>query len=224
MEGSHQNMNYFVTDIDNTIADTRNRLRRSLEEIDRVEVYEKTADRYGGFGDYLDTKEEEAFWSLFLSNRFLHLDRPAPGAAEFLQKIRDEGVEIVYLTGRHDEEGDSMRPGTESWLEGHGFPSPDRSGVELFMKPERKMGDREFKLAKLRNKFSEKSNPEEVIGIGDHPNDALVYNRVGIRPVLLDWFGLFSNQELQNSVSGVKIVEDWEELEREFYGSENRIQ
>ncbi|MFB6214525.1 MAG: hypothetical protein ABEI54_01520 [Candidatus Bipolaricaulia bacterium] len=36
-------MNYFVTDIDNTIADTRNRLRRSLEEIDRVEVYEKTA-------------------------------------------------------------------------------------------------------------------------------------------------------------------------------------
>lgn len=220
MEGLCQKMNYFVTDIDNTIADTRNRLRRSLEEIDRVKVYEETADQYGGFGDYLDTEEEEAFWSLFLSNRFLHLDRPAPGAAEFLQKISDEGVEIVYLTGRHDEEGDSMRPGTESWLEDHGFPSPDRSGVKLFMKPYRKMDDRKFKLAKLRDVFVEKSDPEEVIGIGDHPDDALVYNRVGIRPILLDWLGLFSNQELQNSVSGVKIVEDWQGLEREFYSSE----
>lgn len=220
MEGLCQKMNYFVTDIDNTIADTRNRLRRSLEEIDRVKVYEETADQYGGFGDYLDTEEEEAFWSLFLSNRFLHLDRPAPGAAEFLQKISDEGVEIVYLTGRHDQEGDSMRPGTESWLEDHGFPSPDRSGVKLFMKPYRKMDDRKFKLAKLRDEFAEKSDPEEVIGIGDHPDDALVYNRVGIRPILLDWLGLFSNQELQNSVSGVKIIEDWQGLEREFYSSE----
>ncbi|MCF7876272.1 hypothetical protein K9M06_04370 [Candidatus Bipolaricaulota bacterium] len=217
-------MNVFVTDIDNTIADTRDRLRRSLEAIDRGKVYEETADRYGGFGDYLDAEEEEAFWSLFLSNRFLYLDRPAPGAAEFLRKIKNEAVEIVYLTGRHDEEGDSMRSGTESWLEGHGFPSPDRSGVKLLMKPRRKMEDRKFKLARLRDEFSGKSRAGEVIGIGDHPDDALVYNRAGIRPFLLDWLGLFSIQELQNSVSGVKIVEDWQGLERELYGSENRTQ
>ncbi|MBS3786987.1 hypothetical protein KGY79_02185 [Candidatus Bipolaricaulota bacterium] len=212
-------MNCFVTDIDNTIADTRDRLRRSLEEIDRVEVYGETADRYGGFGEYLDEEEEERFWNLFLSNRFLHLDSPAPGAAKFLQKIKDEGVKIIYLTGRHDEEGDSMRPGTESWLEEYGFPSPSVTGVKLFMKPRRKTNDRKFKLAKLQKEFSEKSRLKEIIGIGDHPDDALVYNRVGIRSVLLDWLGLFSNQELQNSASGVKIVEDWQELEREFYGS-----
>jgi len=217
-------MDYFVADVDNTIADTRNRLLRSLEEIDRAVVFEKTADRYGGFGDYLDEKEEDDFWQIFLSGRFLHLDKPAKGAAKFLRKLKDEGVEIVYLTGRHDEKNDSMRSGTEAWLEEHGFPSPDTSDVRLFMKPRRSMNDREFKLAKLREEFSDKLEPGEVIGVGDHPDDAIVYNSVGVRPVLINWLGLFSSKELRNSVSGVKIVEDWQGLEKEIYGSEDRNQ
>lgn len=217
-------MRSFVTDIDNTIADTGNRILRSLEEIERVEVFEKTADRYGGFGDYLDGKEEEEFWRLFLSNRFLHLDEPAQGAAELLRKINRKGVEIIYLTGRHEERGDSMRSGTESWLGRHNFPSPEDTGVKLFMKPRRKMEDRQFKLAKLRDEFSGKLEPGEVIGVGDHPNDALVYNQVGIRPILLKWSNLFSNRELESSVSGVTIIEGWKGLEKELSDSINHTQ
>lgn len=211
-------MDCFVTDIDNTIADTRNRLRRALEEIDRPEVFEKTADRYGGFGDHLDGKEEERFWSLFLSGKFLHLDEPAPGSAALLRRINDAGVDLIYLTGRHEGNGDSMRPGTESWLEDHGFPSPESEGVKLFMKSRRKTNDKEFKLTKLGEEVSGKSCLEEVVGVGDHPNDALVYSQVGIRPILLDWLGLFSKRELENSVSGVTVIGDWHGVHRVLVG------
>ena len=212
-------MDCFVTDIDNTIADTRNRVRRALEEIDRPEVYERTADRYGGFGDHLDGKEQERFWSLFLSGKYLHLDEPAPGSAELLRGINNAGIDLIYRTGRHEGNGDSMRPGTETWLEDHGFPTPEIEGVKLFMKPRRKMNDKEFKLDKLGEEFSGNSGPEEVLGIGDHPDDALVYDRVGMRPILLDWLGLFPKRELENSVPGVTVIGDWREVERELAGS-----
>ncbi|MFB6291609.1 MAG: HAD family hydrolase [Candidatus Bipolaricaulia bacterium] len=210
-------MDCFITDVDNTIADTRNRLRRSLAEIKREEVFAETADRFGGFEDYLDGEEEEAFWNLFLSDKFLHMDEPAPGAAEFLRKLKSEGVSIVYLTGRHEGNGSSMKSGTETWLEEHGFPSPNHAKVSLFMKPLRKMDDKEFKLAKLQEEFSVKSESGEAIGVGDHPNDALVYSRVGVRPILLNWLGMFTNQELLNSASEVTVVEDWQELETKLY-------
>jgi hypothetical protein len=42
---------------------------------------------------------------------------------------------------------------------------------------------------------------------------------VGIRPILLDWLGLFSTRELENSVPGVTVLGDWQEIERELAGS-----
>lgn len=205
----------FITDIDNTIADTTGRLRRSLREIGREEVFAKTSDRFGGFSDYLDSREMKKFWGLFLSGEFLHLDEPAPGAAEFLHKVVDEGIDLIYLTGRHDQLEDTMRPGTESWLEENGFPVPDGSGTKLFMKPRRNMEDKGFKLAQLKEAFSSKLASFEGVGVGDHPDDALIYNRAGVKPILLDWPGLFTKNELRNSASGVAVLEDWAEVEKE---------
>ncbi len=209
-------LDFLVTDIDNTIADTRGRLRRSLRAVGREEVFAETADQFGGFDDYLAPEEEEEFWRVFLSGKFLHHDRPAPGAAEFLGELKEEGVEIFYLTGRHDQAGDSMRAGTEAWLRENDFPDPAEAGISLFMKPTRKKNDREFKLELLEEKLSTKSPSVGAIGIGDHPDDAFVYNRVGIRPVLLNWLGLFSPEELRNSASRAKVVASWPELEEEL--------
>jgi len=184
-------MEYLVVDIDNTIADTRRRVKASLDRVGRVEVYPKAAESYGGFDKYLTPDEEERFWQLFLSDKFLHLDEPAEGSAQVLRDIRGNGVELFYLTGRHDETGDSMRPGTETWLKENGFPAPDQNGVSLCMKFRRKMEDEEFKRELLGNEFGERPAPGEAVGVGDNPDDAVVYSEAGIRPILINWLELF---------------------------------
>lgn len=213
MEGLQDGLNTFITDIDNTIADTSARLKRSLKEVGREEVYGKTAEQFGGFSDYLQAEELERFWGIFLSGRFLYLDEPAPDAAKFLTRLVEAEVDLVYLTGRHDDTGDTMRPGTVNWLEKNGFPPPGRNGTELYMKPERSGGDMEFKLDCLGDLCRKSPGSDELIGVGDHPDDAVAYRRSGVQPFLLTWPNLFSRSELEASVDGVEIVENWKGLE-----------
>lgn len=205
-----------ITDIDNTIADPSERIKRSLSELGRGEVYEKTSESFGGFEEYLSPGEMEEFWGLFLSDRFLQLDKPAPGAADFLNEVRSNGVELFYMTGRHDESGDSMRNGTVDWLRSNGFPDPEEPGVELFMKPTRKEDDKEYKRSLLKERLSTKLTERNVVGLGDHPDDAEAYEAGKVRPILLDWLGLFPREELLAAGSDVLVLESWAEIEKEF--------
>ena len=207
----------FITDIDNTIADTSARLKRSLKEIGREEVYEKTSGQFGGFSDYLNAEELERFWGIFLSGRFLYLDEPVPAAAKFLTRLVEDGVDLVYLTGRHDDTGDTMRPGTVDWLEKHGFPPPGRNGTELYMKPERSKDDLEFKLDCLGELVQASLGSDGLVGVGDHPDDAVAYRSSGVKPFLLTWPDLFSENELDNSAEGVEVVENWTALEEKLF-------
>jgi phosphoglycolate phosphatase-like HAD superfamily hydrolase len=212
MEKSILKLNKFVTDIDNTIADTSARLRRSLQEVGREEVYEKTSCQFGGFSDYLNAEELERLWGIFLSGRFLYLDEPVPAAAKYLTRLVEDDVELIYLTGRHDESGDTMRPGTVDWLEKNGFPPPGQDGAKLYMKPERSMNDMEFKLDCLEELLRNSPGPDGVVGVGDHPNDAVAYGSSGIKPYLLSWPDLFDRDELEDSADGVEVVENWTAL------------
>ncbi len=211
-------MNILITDIDNTIADPRERMKRSLKEINRVDVYEKTMGRFGGFRKFLNESELDRLWKLVLSDKYLHLDVPEHTSIRVLNRLRERGVRIVYLTGRHDVNGDSMRPGTEQWLQEHKFPDPNCGDVRLMMKPSRKMDDREFKLNALRNLLEESTdlNSQDSYGIGDMPGDAFVYSQVGLKPILIDWLGLFPRKELLQSAPDVRLVEDWTEVESTF--------
>ncbi len=56
-----------------------------------------------------------AFWEKsFLSNYYLHYDIPLDGSEEFIRNILDHGINIVYLTGRDEE---NMGMGTRTWLQ-----------------------------------------------------------------------------------------------------------
>ena len=208
--------NCLISDIDNTLADPSERLKRSLSDLGRPDVYEKTSDSFGGFAEYLSSEEMDEFWSSFLSEKYLHTDRPAPGAADFLNEVRSKRVELFYLTGRHDESGDSMRTGTVDWLRANGFPDPEEPGVELFMKPTRKEDDKEYKRSLLKERLSPRLTEQNVVGFGDHPDDAEAYEAGGVRPILLDWLGLFSREKLLAAGSDVLVVESWAEIEKEF--------
>lgn len=220
MDGSSKNkLDKFITDIDNTIADTTARLRRSLREVGREEVYDKTSSQFGGFSDYLSPEELENFWGVFLSGRFLYLDEPVPAAAEFLTRLVEDDVKLVYLTGRHDESGDTMRPGTVEWLEKNGFPPPGQDGAELYMKPERSRDDMEFKLDCLGELLRENPGSDGLVGVGDHPNDAVAYRRSGVKPYLLTWLDLFDRNQLEASADGVEVVENWKGLEERLFAN-----
>jgi|GEM_PF-1373234 len=216
-------MKILVTDIDNTIADVRPRLRASLRAVGRPEVYGKSKDSYGGFKKFLEEGELNRFWSIFLSDRFLELDRPAPGAARSLKLLADRVDLFLYLTGRQDEEGDSMRPGTVEWLGEGGFPLPDGREVVLEMKPRREMDDFRFKREVLRRRIERLGGRREKIlgvGIGDLPDDARAYGEAGLRPLLLTWPGLFEEEILISATVDTVLASDWTEarrMVREFF-------
>lgn len=207
-----------VTDIDNTILRTERRLRRVLEELGWEELFPRIRARYDGVKALLGPEEQEAFYRLFLSERYLHLDEPLPGAAEALRSLQEAGYRIVYLTGRHDSPGDSMRRGTELWLAEHGFPHPGDGSTLLWMKPGRGLDDQRYKeeaLGEILKLGSVRA------GIGDRPSDIEAYLSHGIQAFLVR-SDHSPRARLDLVQAGVRVVRDWKELKSLLLGSSCR--
>ncbi len=199
-----------VTDVDNTVLRAERRLWKVLQKLGWEELFPKMRDRYDGVKSLLKPEGQEQFYKLFLSDRFLELDEPLPGAAEALRAFQEAGYRIAYLTGRHDAPGDSMRRGTERWLVHHGFPHPGDGATLLFMKPRRGMDDRAFKEGAL----SEIAGLGRIrAGIGDRPSDAEAYLQMGI-PAILIQGDHYPADGRRAAREGVQVVRDWKELER----------
>ncbi len=208
-------MRTLVCDIDNTIADARPRLARSLEAIGRPELVPTALADYGGFKPHVSDDERRRLFRVFLSERFVDLDEPMPRAAEVLRAWTEAGHRLVYLTGRHDGDGDSMRAGTETWLRRHGFPAPDADHVELRMKPQRGLGDTAYKRDAL-SAICERERP--LAGIGDLPYEGELYGECGMRPILTAELGLIPEGDLAASHPSVVVVRSWTDIERELRG------
>ena len=86
--------------------------------------------------------EVKAFWrERFFTSRYCEIDAATPGAVDFLAALQETGVQIAYLTGRHEE----MREGTLACMKRHGMPLPDGKSVHLIMKPTIEEDDDAFK-------------------------------------------------------------------------------
>ncbi|MCM8787645.1 MAG: hypothetical protein NC935_06280 [Candidatus Omnitrophica bacterium] len=86
--------------------------------------------------------------NVFLSNTYLILDEPYPTAVFFTNAIVKKYF-ILYLTGRHHEEGDSMKAGTLYSLRVHHFAFGEKS-QQLIMKPGKTLEDIAFKLDTIK--------------------------------------------------------------------------
>jgi len=80
-----------VYDIDNTLLDVRERYWRSIEDAGGDPL--KGVDRIKG-----ETKRR--FWNVFLSDKYLYLDKPSEKTIKDVNKKYDEGYIIIILTGR----------------------------------------------------------------------------------------------------------------------------
>ncbi len=84
------------------------------------------------------------FWfQKFFTSDYLRFDRPYKGAAEFVRRLHELSVEIVYLTGRDEP---NMGDGTRSNLIRDQFPW-GTANIHLLMKPSFHQPDLEHKLS-----------------------------------------------------------------------------
>lgn len=88
----------------------------------------------------------EAYWKpRFFSDRYVDLDVPIAGAAEYVQDLWRRGALVVYLSGRNAE---AMLQGTTASLQKWNFPLGVR-GAQLILKPRFDEPDETFKKASL---------------------------------------------------------------------------
>lgn len=197
-----------VCDVDNTICDTRPRVKRCLESIGRPEVYDLTVGSYGGFKEMLSPEEVDRFFQIFLSNRFLNVDTPLPGAADVLHQWCEHHY-LIYLTGRHDVQGDSMREGTEAWLKTHHYPTPHQDQVQLWMKPSRYAVDIDYK----NNALATLSDQHQLCaGLGDLPHEGPMYAAFGLKPIIISTVGMFPEDELRSTHPDVVVTANWSDV------------
>lgn len=155
-----------VFDLDSTLFDVSPRLQRilhdfahdpknialypeSVAELHKVEMQRgdwgiRTALMRFGFHTHSSEFHEalRQFWiESFFSGHYLKYDQPYPGAIDFVQKVHQLGVEIVYLTGR-DKTG--MQAGTLETLSHWNFPI-EKENVSLVLKPIKGSDDALFK-------------------------------------------------------------------------------
>jgi len=80
-----------VFDLDGVIVDSSERYRLSLAEVDP------------NAKSHVDLPKDKRnqFWRVFLSDKYMHLDRPVPAAIELLNK-RGKRFPVVIITGRTD--------------------------------------------------------------------------------------------------------------------------
>ena len=72
------------------------------------------------------------FWrERFFTSAYCADDTPVAGARAFLAAVLEQGGEILYITGRHQE----MGPGTVESFRRAGFPLPQGERVQLWLKP-----------------------------------------------------------------------------------------
>ena len=91
-------------------------------------------------------KAVSKFWkAAFFTNKYLHLDQPYEGCADFVSRIQDSGSDVFYLTARQKKD---MWEGTLKSLKSWGFPL--KKEERLILKPDHEKTDAEYKLSGLR--------------------------------------------------------------------------
>lgn len=86
------------------------------------------------------------FWGKrFFDGDYTRFDTAMPGAVSLVRACAEQGMYIVYLTGRHHE----MREGTIASLQANGFPF-GTSNETLITKPDQFMQDTPYKKSALR--------------------------------------------------------------------------
>jgi hypothetical protein len=185
-----------VFDLDSTVFDNRPRQARIVRELGAargIPKLEKCGVEHWSSGWDLKAalvkcglseeeagrlyKDAKAFWGArFFTSKYCVDDVAVPGAPEYLKACAATGVQLAYVTGRHEE----MRAGTVECLKKCGMPVPEGS-VHLVMKPNLRESDDDWKrtahkrIAQLGHLIAAFDNePTHANDYAEHFPEALV--------------------------------------------------
>ena len=169
-----------IFDLDSTLFDVAPRLEKVLTDIGLEPVMQekfpnavphfkniKTERQDWGFVEVLQRagvehdnhdlfKTVRQLWiEKFFSNEYIHFDVPYQGSVEFVRKIEQLNVPIVYLTGRDVKR---MERGSREVLLKWDFPLDDKSS-RLVLKPDREMDDALFKRDWIHDYINNNKTP-----------------------------------------------------------------
>jgi hypothetical protein len=134
-------------------------------------------------------KEAFHFWrKRFFTHSYLTVDRPNPGAVDYVNRVVDAGAVAVYLTGR---DWPGMGRGTETMLAYCGFPTDPRCS-QLIMKPNYGLDDSEFKDSALREL---RADGEAVALFDNEPANFHVFEKNFPEALLVFYFSNCSTKE-----------------------------
>lgn len=196
-----------IVDIDSTIADTTRRRYLSLVDAGLKHLtYRDIENRsLGDVSSRLSRENRRRFGRIFYSSTYVATDIPIQGSAQAL-RILQKKFNIVYLTGRcknPNDESLSMELPTISWLDGHEYPVPNNDTVWLFMRNHRGRRDDTFKRGAMKDVLAEELNP--VVGVGDLPEDAILYLSFKLRTLILT----SRRHKRPRYPSGTTFFSDW---------------
>jgi len=93
-----------IFDIDGVIADPSKRLEKCLKELGATDI----KNMFGA--------KRRKFWKIFLSSKYMHLDKPIAVNIEYIRKLKEQGYYIILLTGRRkDTQGQATLKQLERW-------------------------------------------------------------------------------------------------------------
>jgi len=197
---------FLVTDLDNTLIDSRERFNRSISEA--IGYTSSSATSSVLVAKKLSPEQRNRFYEVFLSGKYMDLDIPVKGSVEVISRVRSMGLGIVYLTGRHHSKEDSLKTETLESLSRLGFPMPNMRDVLLCMKPRKMMPTARYK----RNILERLARSLKLaVGVDDEPDDLQVM--ADFIPITI---GLALSPHISREITSkirVPIAKDWFEVE-----------
>jgi phosphoglycolate phosphatase-like HAD superfamily hydrolase len=189
-----------IVDIDNTVMSCDERRAALCSEIlgRPVSVTDVWRDLY--CSRLLAGELQERFFSDFLSTKLMFLDQPYPGAVATLDRLRERGIRIIYLSGRFRSPVDKGRV-TLEFMRQNGL---YRDCDEAMFKPSAKVHDFDFKrdtLVQLRHAY------DILWAIDDTPRSLWVSKLAGIFCV-----GITTSYSPMRFQFADMIVENWEDV------------
>lgn len=152
-----------IFDLDDTLFSTRSRTLKiirefvkipemralykddieNLEKIKKKQIEYKMADTFKLIKIKNDKllKKLMTFWQeRIFTNKYIASDRQIKGASYYVNRLRNLGAHVIYLTGR---DRPRMEKGTRKLLIDNNFPTSN--GSTLLMKPNKDISDKKFK-------------------------------------------------------------------------------
>jgi len=84
-------MKVAIFDLDGVLFDVSKRLEKCLEEVGARSIEEMTRE------------QRRQFWKVFLSTKYMYLDRPNKELIGYVRKLKRDGTKIIIITGRRED-------------------------------------------------------------------------------------------------------------------------